>query len=223
MAHWDSADLFDRFLLHLGRGNGGTVGPDELWTAPRVWRALSDGQAFVFTALAPIVPNALVLPPFQMQTSDGGVTYTFGSAQPLAQIEVWAQETAGRELYATTYGNTGGDFVIDPLGIRMPGNRPRTFSSGPWARGVFLPSEISATVEPALQPAAARELILWRALEVAADLPGGEIDPRPWRERYAEAWDRWVLAWRRQYATHGGERRATHATGRWWLSLADQG
>lgn len=221
MAAWDSADLFDRFCLYAGRGSGGTMAADELWTAPRIYAVLADAQEAVYTDLAAIVPQALASPPVQLTSPDGGVTYTFGSAVPLSHIEVYAQELGGRELVAADYSDGAADFVIEAGGvIRAPGNRVRTYASGPWARGVLLPERISATVQPSLQPAAARELILFRALERAADVPGGGIDPQPWREQYANARQRWIQTWSRQYRTHGMQRRGGLTLyGPWWLRL----
>jgi len=219
MAGWDSADLYDRFLLYLGRGNGGVMDADELWTSARSYRALADAQEVVYSDVAPICPQAFVQAPVQLVTTDGGVTYTYpGSAYPIAHTEVYAQETGGRQLYATSYGTWGGDFVIEGATIRTPGNRVRTYSSGPYARYAALPSRISSTVEPTLQPEPARELILFRALADAADVSAGMMDNSPWISRYVEARKRWITVWQTQYRHQGTPSRGV-ASSPWWLGL----
>ena len=222
---WTSADLADRFRTYLGRGNGGVMQADELWTDTRVYSWLADAQEAVYADLAPIVPSAFVGAPVQLTTSDGGVTYTFGTdVYPFGHVEVYARESGGRELFATSYGTTGGDFVIEGGTIRTPGNRTRTYASGPWARFAAFPARLSSTVEPSLNPPQARELILWKALELAAEVSNGAMDPTPWRLKYegekgnGGARMRWLQVWQTQYAS----KRTTAlpgAAGHWWLGL----
>lgn len=214
MAAWDSADLLERWKLWAGRGTGGVMDADELWTDARVYMVLADAQEQVFADMAPVAPHAFVSPPVQLTTSDGGVTYTFGSAYPFAHVEVYAQETGGRELYATDYGDGSGDFVIEGNIIRSPGNRVRSYTVGPYARYTSFPARISASQAPSLDPEPARELILWKALEIGADVSQGAMDPTPWRARYEDARRRWTIVWQTQY-------RPGTPRGAWWLRLAD--
>lgn len=218
MAGWDSADLLDRFQMYLGRGTGGAMDADELWTTARCYTWLADAQEAVYADLAPVAPHAFVSAPVQLSTSDGGVTYTFGSAYPFGHVEVYAQESGGRPLYATTYGITGGDFVIEGDTLRTPGNRTRTYVSGPWARFTGFPARMSASVEPSLAPDAARELILFKALEAAADVSNGTMDNAPWIEKYAQAKRRWTVVWQTQFQSAGN---AAYPAGSspWWLGL----
>lgn len=216
---WTSADLYDRFLTYLGRGNGGVMDADELWTATRVYRQLADAQEAVYTDLAPMVPQVLVGAPVLLTSADGGVTYTFGTGvYPIGHVEVYAQESGGRELLASTFGTPSGDFVIEGALIRAPGNRTRTYSSGPWARFVQFPPRIASNQEPTLQPPAARELILYRALADAANVSAGQTDPAPWLEKYGEARKRWVMTWQSQYRSAGNQAFVANG-GPWWLGL----
>lgn len=226
---WTSADLYDRFLLYLGRGNGGVMDADELWTATRVYRQLADAQEAVYTDLAPVAPQAFMSPPIKLYTTDGGRTYKFppttsGIATqqvtyPIGHVEVYAQESGGRELLAATFGNPGGDFVIEQGVIRAPGNRVRSYSEGPYARFVQLPlARIDSTTEPTLNPAAARELILFRALMDAANVAAGQMDNGPWIERYRDARDRWVRTWQTQYRSAGNQAFVANG-GPWWLGI----
>lgn len=215
---WTSADLYDKFLLRLGRGNGGVMAADELWTPTRVWDFLADAQEAVYADMAPMAPHIFVGPPTLLTSADGGVTYTFSSTFPFAHVEVYAQESGGRELFATTYGNTGGDFVIEGTKIRAPGNKTRTYQSGPWARFTAMPARLSASVEPSLTPAESRELILFKALAFGADVSMGALDPTIWEGRYREARMRWATVFQTQYASMGTVSRSGFS-GPWYLTL----
>lgn len=216
---WTSAGLLDRFLTYLGRGTAGVMQADELWTSDRSYTWLADAQESVFADLAPIAPHAFVGAPVQLVTSDGGITYTFpASGYPFGHVEVYAQESGGRMLYATTYGNAGGDFVLEGGIIRTPGNRARTYVTGPWGRATTFPARLSSTQQPSLSPDQARELILFKALENAAEVSNGAMDPTPWAMKYAQARQRWVTLWQTQYATQGMA-ALTSPNGPWWLGL----
>ncbi len=216
---WTSAGLKDRFLTYLGRGTGWIMEADELWTDTRAYLFLADAQESVVAELAPIAPNAFIGAPQQLVTSDGGRTYTYpGGAYPFGHVEVYAQETGGRTLYATSYGNSSGDFVFEGALIRTPGNRQRSYTSGPWARYAAIPARLSASVEPSIAPDAARERILFKALELAAEVSGGAMDPTPWATKYAQARQRWVTLWQTQYQS-AGMVALTTPNGPWWLGL----
>lgn len=232
MAGWTTADLVEKFQMYLGRGVGGTMAADELWTTTRIYTWLADAQEHVFADLAPIVPNAFLIlstgAPTLLTSSDDGVTYQFpADAYPFGHVEVWAQESGGRELYATNYGDPTGDFVIEGGQIRTPGNRTRTYASGPYARYVRMPTRITRLAsgtykEPSIKPDAACELILWKALANAANVSNGTMDDRPWLEKYAEARKRWLTVWQTQYKTQNSGAGRSKLT-RWWLNLADNG
>lgn len=217
MAGWDSADLLERFQLYLGRGNGGVMDADELWTTSRCYLVLADAQEHVYADLAPLAPHAFMGSPTLLTTTDGGRTFTFAN-YPFAHVEVYAQESGGRTLYATTYNDAGGDFVIEGQTIRSPGNRTRTYAAGPYARAAAFPSRLSAVQPPALSPEPARELILWKALDLATEVSAGAQDPLPWREKYLEARAKWIRLWQTQYQS-AGNAALTSPTDAWWLTL----
>lgn len=219
MAGWASADLLERFQMYLGRGNGGVMAADELWTDARAYMWLADAQEAIYAELAPMAPAAFVGAPVQLTSADGGVTWTFGSGvYPLGHVEVYAQESGGRALLASNYGTSGGDFVIEGDSIRTPGNRTRTYSTGPWARFTAFPSRISAAVEPSVSPDAARELILWKALENAAEVSNGAMDATVWTAKYQDAKRRWTVAWQTQYASAGNAAFPANGAS-WWMGL----
>lgn len=213
MSGWTASDLKERFQLYLGRGNGGVLDADELWTDARIYLLLADAQEAVYADLAPFAPHAFVGVPVLLTSSDGGVTYTF-PAYPIAHVEVFAQEAGGRQLFATSYGNRAGDFVIEGSVLRAPGNVARTYASGPWARFSRFPDRIDAATDPAIEPEPARELVLWKALETAAEVANGALDATVWQDKYAQARQRWLTVWRtqHQYGLAGW-------SGPWWLTL----
>ncbi len=221
MATWNNAGLLERFFMYLGRGNGGTFGPDELWTEARALSWLADAQEQVYTVLASRgAAHALVNAPVQLTTADGGVTYTFpDGAYPFGMVELYAQESNGRPLVVSLFNDTQRDgFVIEGDRIRMAGGRAQTFANGPYARYVGMAPRISATQEVLLKPDSARELILYRALVLAAEVSNGELDPAPWERKYADAETRWLTTFATQYAMQ--TQSAIDNTGRaWWQDI----
>lgn len=216
---WTSADLSRRLLGYLGRGNGGVMAYDELWTEDRTFDVLADAQETVYTELMPYVPNVFVSEPTRLTTSDGGITYDFAS-YPFGHVEIYAQDSGARELHAASYGTFGcaDVFVFEGDRIRMVGNQPRTFSAGPYARYSGYPLRLTADQEPMLDPPPARELILWKALELAALVNGAQYDEKPFTQKYEQAKARWLLNWKTQKSARQHGNRT--AEGRWWLTLS---
>lgn len=216
---WATADLVRKFQRILARGNGGALlENDELWAPDDIDSCLSDAQEEVFGEMIPRVPLAFVGAPVLLTTSDGGITYDFPS-YPFGHVEVYAKLANGRELVPTKF-NAWGDFLLEGAKIRTPGNRPRQYSGGPYARYCGLPTaRISASDEPQLFPAAARELILYRAVILACDVWGATLDKKPFQEKYAESRLRWLTLWKTQSARQSGGGHSI-VDGRWWLTLS---
>jgi hypothetical protein len=197
MAQFDSADLLAQFELYANRPS-----TDEALTSAQKYRFLNDAQQDILADLASIAPKSQMGAPVLMTSADSGVTYTFGTDAdgnnifPLA-CQVYAR-VDGRELYASSW-EAGGDFVIEGDRIRSPGNRPRLYSVGPYARFVRADAQLSASSEPVLKPVMLRNLILFRALVKWASV-GGRIDPQPWQEEYDRTWAKWLPALRTQYS-----------------------
>lgn len=212
MATWDSADLLSRVRTYIDRPSD-----DELATTTLLYSLLTEAQAEVLGMLATLAPLSQMGAPVLLTTADSGITYTFGTDAaghaifPLA-CEVYG-EVDGIEWRASSWGG-GGDFVIEGDKIRMPGNRPMVFSNGPYARFVRADAPISESSEPVLKPAAARILLVYKACLKFAAI-GGLRDPKPWQERYDDAWKQWRAAIRTQFADHAGV--ATEGlTGAYW-------
>ena len=215
MADWDSADLLARTRRYINRPDD-----DELVTDAFVYALLTEAQTEVMGELAALAPLSQMGAPVLLTSSDGGVTYTFGTDAngyaifPLA-CEVYGTVN-GRELRACSWLSWG-DFVIEGDKIRMPGNQAQTFESGPYARFVRADASISASTEPILKPAPARILLVYRALAKYAAV-GGMRDPKPWEEQYSEAWKRWLPAIRTQFADATGVANEDLVLPQWWVS-----
>lgn len=228
MATYDSADLLARFKLWAKFPTQGT----PPLTNPESYQLLGEAQQEVAVDLAAHCPWLNFSAPTLLTSADGGVTYDFGddaegnAITPLA-VEVYAK-ASGRELFAASYGATGGDFVVEGTRIRMPGNRARTFSEGPYARFVTVPLVLDGSTEPTLQPMEARPLIVFAAARKYARL-GGLLDESPFTMEYDDLWLGKLQpggfrsgglrdALKRQYRTHLGVAGEGGARV-WWQSF----
>lgn len=215
MATWDSADLLSRVRTYIHR-----PATDELATDTLLYSLLTEAQGEVLGMLAGLCPQSQMGAPVLLTSSDGGVTYTFGTDDnghaivPLA-CEVYAS-VDGRELTASSWEALG-DFVIEGDRIRMPRNEPQTFDSGPYARFVRADQPISASSEPALKPAPARVMLVYLACTKFAAI-GGLRDPDPWQELFDRSFKTWLTALRTQF--QDATRPATEGVAypAWWTT-----
>ena len=217
---WTTAALQDRLALYLGRGVGGDFGPDELFTSARQQLLLADAYEQVVSEFAPRFPSVFMGGPVQMISTNGGVTYITPSGDtPFGHAEVYSRENAVWELVASTYGDRCGDFVIEGNALRMPGNRVRTWSGGaPWIRYVGMPTRLDTGAQPVMEPPSSRELILWRALALAAEIPNGDLDSAVWQQKYSDAAARYTMVWATQYSTVGQQARGG-VSQPWWAGF----
>ncbi len=191
MALWDSATLLQHFRDQFKRPS-----TDAAWPDATVYRFLSRAQQQVYADITAIFPRLLMGAPHAMETTDGGYTYhstvddTDGNPiYPFGAAEVYVRsgDYDTRELYGSTYGRYDGDVVFEGNKVRIPQHRVGSFSGTLYLRCVQMPESISASSEPTLQPPFLRELILYRALVLAANA-GAQRDPAPYEELYKSAW-----------------------------------
>lgn len=96
----------------------------------------------------------------------------------------------------------GMDYISEGTQIRMPNNR--TWASPLYWYGVPQPSDISASVQPALFPEGSRELIVFRAVaNFANEADNNEKLSAKMEGRYQQAWMRWCTAWKTQFGSGG--------------------
>lgn len=213
-----SSDLLARFKRYARR-----PATDESLTDAAIYEFLTEAQLEAAAECALHIPALMVGAPLQLTTVDGGITYTFGTdgdgnaIVPLV-AEVYAMVN-GRELFASSYANRGGDFVIEGDRIRGPGNQPRVYSSGPYARIFATPGTLDATHNPTLTPFQTRPLIVWRALEKWCAV-GGLRDPDPFVKQYQRVFTSVVLGLKRAFVTGTAPSREGLGGGVWWTALS---
>lgn len=218
MASYDSADLLARLRTFTGRPDS----DDELLTDALGWELLADSQRALVLDVAARVPHANMAAPVLLTSADGGYTYTFGTdddanaAFVVGHCEVYAKSD-GRELYASTYGDGEGDFVIEGDKIRMPRGKARTFSFGPYARFQKVPLTLSASVQPVFKPVWGRQAIVYGAWQRFCAVGGFRDDRQP-QELYDRELQKILLSLKTQFATYGypaGIRQLRP----WWESI----
>lgn len=225
MADYDSADLLARFKRYQRRPTA-----DEKLDTDGVYALLTEAQAWFASEIAIYCPQVLLEAPVKLNSSDNGVTYPFpndSDGDPIAPLycEIAARD-GGNTLWASTYFDPRGDFVIENDRIRMPGGRARSFGDGPYVRLITPPGAISASSEPVerIKPKAARMVIVWKALELWAAV-GGELDEAPFTQNRRELWGpevnrgTYLMQWKRQFANQG--QPSSHRFWAQWMSYID--
>lgn len=200
-ALYASADLLQRVKDYLRR-----PATDAALTDATIYRFLGEAQQEVIEELVVHIPWAMVGAPTLMTTADSGATYTFATdsdavaVQPIGYVEIFATNPNGRLLYADTYTRiAGGDFVIEGDHIRIPRGQTKTFTSGPYWRGVLPGDLLDGTHEPTLKPKTARPLLVYRACEKLQNI-GALKDPTPFAEMYAQKFTAVLKAEKTAYA-----------------------
>lgn len=170
MALYDTADLHRRFL-RLARRPGLDTGlkPTD------VYAYLTDAQLYWIGQFQVHFPRLNWSVWEKLTAAADNKSYSF-SAVPLGRVEIYPSKGATTELIAGS-ATGGGDFTWEGVDtIRFPGDAPRTFADGPWARYIPRPDDIKQDVQPVLQPPEARLLMVYSALEQWAH-EGGLQDP----------------------------------------------
>lgn len=183
MATWDSADLLDRCKRYARRPSTDEGMADADWYA-----LLTEAQTFWMGQFAIHCPGVLFTAPTLMTSNDGGYTYSVPglTAYPMA-VEIRASRS-GQLLVPGAEWDDGADYTVEADGvIRIPSNRKRTFSAGPYVRYIPQASTISAAAEPVIKPVHARILLVYGALEKYETI-GRLGDPTYWQEQSQIAW-----------------------------------
>lgn len=160
---WQSADLLTRFNQLAGRPDADAI-PDAT-----KYQYLADAQQSVVAKIASIAPRVLYNPPTAMTTADGGYTFTFGTDGngyplfPMGKTGIFPSLVSIPDYP----WQPGIDYLDEGVQIRMPNNRQW---SGPlYWYGITPPQQMSATVQPVLQPPPARILIVIEAVRTFAE------------------------------------------------------
>lgn len=202
MALHDTADILARAKRRLNRPTTDEALADTDWYA-----FFTEAQARVVSLLATHCPQAMYGAPTLLTTSDGGLTYTFGTDSglptnyqtvfPVGHVELRASRS-GTLFYPGNDWDTGDVFIMEGDKIRWPNGRARTFTDGPYARFITPPGVIDASTQPTLEPVFARVLIVDDGITRAA----GErlkMDPAPYEEMFQRDWAEVLGALKTQY------------------------
>jgi hypothetical protein len=160
---WTSATCLTRFNQLAGRPTTDAIADAQKYVF------LSDGQEAVLTELSTIVPNLLYPAPILMTSSDGGYTYTFGTDGngyalfPMGRAQIYPSLNAVPDYP----WRPGVDYLDEGTTIRMPNNVPY---AGPlYWRGMTQPAQMTAVVEPVIQPPSSRTLLVTKAVQLFAE------------------------------------------------------
>lgn len=220
MAAYDSADLLARLRTFTNRPSD-----DELLTDALGYELLADAQRGLVLDVAARVPNAMMGAPVLLTSSDGGYTYTFGTdddandAFVVGHCEVYASD-GGAPLYASSYGDGEGDFVIEGDRIRIPRGQARSFSVGPYARFQKVPLTLSASVAPVFTPVWGRMAIVYGAWQRFCAV-GQYRDDRQPQELYERELSKIMLALKTQFTTYGFP-AGLRARRPWWETVGTE-
>jgi hypothetical protein len=229
MSTFDSADLVVRF-----KNEAGLAAANELNDITDICARLSTAQKDVIDMIAQRHPNPLYQVPVQLTSSDGGYTYGFGTdAQGNAVMPLgWVQIAPNKNGFSGKFfvgWVEGRDFLDEGTVIRMPSGRAYTGSV--WARFVPTPPDIyvagsdaagnvHTAVQPILNPASARTLIVIRSVQ---DWAGeGNINPalaNRMQQKWTDKFPALMLTYRTRYKGGGG----LIDPSRWWLAAPDIG
>lgn len=159
MALYDSADLLDRFK-HLASLATNVQGLDD----PDIYRYLTDAQLYWIGQFQNMFPALNWATMEKMTAASDNKSYSF-SQTPIGQVEIYESKRAREPMRAGAPWDHTADFYWQgETTIVIPGDRPRAFADGPYARYVPRPDDIAADSEPVLIPKEARLLILYSAL-----------------------------------------------------------
>lgn len=138
-------------------------------------------------------------------TTDGGLTFTFGTDANGYAIAPIGKTSLYRQLADIPDWpmQEGVDFIRNgATGVMIPNNQPYTGTL--YWRGIAPPADIGASSDPVLFPEASRELIVLEAVRQYAS--AGAINPDlagMAAQDFAGVFPQWMLTWRTQFRKGG--------------------
>lgn len=182
---WSSPDLLRRCKQYARRPATDAAVTDDMWFD---W--MTEAQVQVFHDLFSRHPELQTSAAILMTSTDGGYTYTFGvdvdgdPLYPMGFTELFPDLRSIPDS-PLVYGE---DYEVEGYLVRIPGNRARTWSAGPYARFVTMPDQaVSLDLNPLLYPKEARMLLVWKALQSWASRPGSGASPDYYEKEYDRA------------------------------------
>lgn len=160
---WTSASCLTRFNTLAGRPTTDSI------TDAQKYVFLSDGQEAVITELSSIAPQVLYPAPIAMTSADSGYTWTFGTDGngyalfPMGRAQIYPSLNAVPDYP----WRPGVDYLDEGTTIRIPNNVAWTGTL--YWRGMTQPAQMTASVEPVLQPPSSRTLLVTKAVQLFAE------------------------------------------------------
>lgn len=139
---------------------------------PTKYTYLANAEQYILTRIAGISAKCLYGAPTQLTTADGGFTYTFGTDGngyplfPIGSAHVYNSLTA-----IPTYPLTPGRDYLDE-GVTIRGMNGQTIPGPLYWYGLTPTQQMSASVQPILQPPPVRVLIAVKGAEDFANSAG---------------------------------------------------
>jgi hypothetical protein len=199
MPAYDSQDLLALFNSRAARPTAGT-GADAI-TDVQKYARLAKAQQRVIAMLSAVAPSSLypkvaygALP--KLTTTDNQV-FTFATF-PMGHGGIYPTLAS----IPDSPWREGVDYLNEGTQIRIPNNG--TYTGPLYWYGVAQPADISASVQPALVPPAACELIVIEAVRQFARegvRNGALVDEM--QDEWDRTWPQWCLVWKTQFR-HGG-------------------
>ena len=155
---WQSSDLLTKFNQYTGRlASGDTI------TDATKYQYLADAQQEVIGEMVALAPKPFLTAPFDISTNTvDNKVFTFG-----VDGDGYPAFPMNCRIYPTASAIPdwplipGVDYLDEGTQIRMPNNLTLLYPNL-YVYGVFVPQEMSASVQPVLQPPPARILIALR-------------------------------------------------------------
>jgi hypothetical protein len=205
---WQSVDLLTRFNRLSGRPATDAVTPATKYGY------LADAEQYVIGRIAAIKPSILYGVPTALTTADGGLTFTFGTDGNGYPLFPMGRATIYPSLNAIPGGAwvAGRDYLDEGATIRMPNAVPYTGTL--YMYGITPTQQISADVQPMLQPPPIRMLdVLWAVKTFAeAGFRNTEMADRM-ELRFEREFGQAMLMLRKHFATGGGLGRLLYPFG----------
>ena len=197
MSLWNSAGLLTQFNRLARRPSVDAI------TDATKYEMLARAQVNVIGQIAGIYPDGVYQAPAALTTSDNQI-FTFGTdgdgnaVAPMGFVGIYPS----LESIPDYPLEPGLDYLDEGTQIRIPHNS--TWSGTLYGRWIPTPSDISASTQPALNPAPARRLIVLQAVMDFAAEGGGRPEIYAAAEReWAKAWPSWLMQWRTRFRTGG--------------------
>lgn len=210
---WASADLLTRFNDLAGRPSTDAV------TSTTKYSFLAEGQREAFNDIALRCPEALFSAPAALTAASDRKTFTFGAGVYPIAVELYPSLAA----IPTDPLIEGIDFLAEGAQIRIPNDR--SWAGTIYGRWVAPPSDVDASTEPTLVPAQARELIVFKAVELFAERGGLRPDLADrMGARYERALTKWLLYFHNQFDGQGtGAASMERDVSAWYIGSPDLG